>query len=154
MTVSNMNSSYLFVYGTLKSDAINANAHHFHRHADLIGNARWQGHLYLVSNYPGAVRAEAKDGFVLGELWLLKNPEYVLTFLDEYEECAPTSPLPHEYRRSVELVEINGEMIPAWLYIYALDTSTLQRMQTGNFMNDNHEIMRRALANANILLAS
>jgi hypothetical protein len=45
-------------------------------------------------------------------------------------------------------------MIPAWLYIYALDTSTLQRIQTGNFMNDNQEIMRRALANANILLAS
>jgi gamma-glutamylcyclotransferase (GGCT)/AIG2-like uncharacterized protein YtfP len=153
MTVGNMHSPYLFVYGTLKSDAINANANHFHQYAKLIGEAKWQGRLYLVSNYPGAVRS-AKNEFVIGELWELSNPEYVLGFLDEYEECAPGSLLPYEYQRSIELVEIGGEMIAAWVYIYRLDTSKLKHIESGDFINDNQELVRRALASANIRFAS
>ena len=50
-----MNSQYLFVYGTLQSDAINDNAKLFHSQARLLGKARWRGALYLVTNYPAAV---------------------------------------------------------------------------------------------------
>ena len=137
MMVSNT-SPYLFVYGTLKSDAVNANAIYFHEHAKLIGKARWHGRLYRVSNYPGAVRSTGNEfgEFVHGELWELSNPDYVLGFLDEYEECAPKNPYPHEYQRFIELVDMGGKMIPAWIYIYQLDTSKLIQIQSGEFTND------------------
>ena len=99
-----MQSPFLFVYGTLKSEAINTNAQHLHQHAQLLGRARWPGRLYLISNYPGAVPSSSNNEFVNGELWRLNDPDQLLATLDVYEECAPSSPVPHEYKRSLESI--------------------------------------------------
>jgi len=140
-----MQSPFLFVYGTLKSDAINTNANYLHEHSKLLGEARWRGSLYLVSNYPGAVPSTSKNEYVLGEVWKLADPKILLPLLDEYEECAPTSPTPHEYRRSLEWVELRNESkaIQAWVYIYNLEFAHLQKIESGNFRNDNEAIIRR-----------
>jgi len=137
-------SDYLFVYGTLKSDATNTNAKQFHEQAELIGAARWQGSLHLVTNYPAAVISKNKDEFVFGELWQLKNPEQVLSLLDKYEECAISTLLPHEYERSVEFINIDQKIIPAWVYLYQLSTTDLPRIKTGIFINENHALIRRS----------
>ena len=138
-----LNSSYLFVYGTLKSDAKNANANYLHENAVLIGEAKWPGSLYLVSNYPGAVRSNQGDRFVIGELWKLNDADRLLSTLDEYEECAPSSPEPHEYIRSLELVACGKEEIQAWVYIYNLEVAHLQMIESGNFSNQNQQLIRR-----------
>jgi gamma-glutamylcyclotransferase (GGCT)/AIG2-like uncharacterized protein YtfP len=138
-----VSSQYLFVYGTLKSDASNMLAKQFHSQAQLIGSAVWQGCLYLVTNYPAAVASTNPNDRVTGELWKLADPDSVLQILDEYEECAPSSLLPHEYERSIESIEMNGERIQAWIYIYQLSTASLKRIDSGIFVNQNQVLVRR-----------
>lgn len=132
-----MESEYLFVYGTLKSDANNAYAQEFHAQAKLIGDARWQGGLYLIGNYPGAITSTSDGEFVFGELWKLYQPDETLRRLDIYEACASSSAFPHEYERSIQPVEVNGELLKAWIYIYQLSTSHLHRIESGLFWNQN-----------------
>ena len=146
-----MQLPFLFVYGTLKSGACNTNAQYLHQHAELLGRARWPGRLYLVSNYPGAVPSAASNEFVYGELWKLADPEQLLATLDAYEECAPSSPVPHEYKRSLESVQlitggkIEVQVIQAWAYLYNLDVAYLSQIADGNFVNDNQALIRRSL---------
>jgi len=83
----------LFVYGTLMRNAHNAHnpqAQYFHQAATFLGPAHWQGRLYLVSHYPGAVPSELTEEIVHGELWTLTDPQ-TLALLDQYEECSPTN---------------------------------------------------------------
>ena len=138
-----MQSPFLFVYGTLKSDATNPHAQSLHHNAKLVGAAKWPGLLCLVSNYPGAVRSNNSDDVVLGELWKLNNPQSTLSALDEYEECSPTSPSPHEYIRSLETVWQDDKSYSAWVYIYNLETAHLEKILDGNFLNQNQKLVRR-----------
>ena len=103
MTDSVTDSHFLFVYGTLMRNAHHPQAQHFHQAASFLGPARWQGRLYLVSYYPGAVPSELTEDIVYGELWTVTDPQ-TLALLDQYEECSPRDPLPHEYTRSIETV--------------------------------------------------
>ncbi len=139
-----MSSQYLFVYGTLKSDATNAHAKQFHSQAQLIGAAAWQGCLYLVTNYPAAIASSNPQDRVIGELWKLIDPEPLLQALDEYEECASSSPLPHEYQRLIQPIEFNAQVIQAWIYIYLPSTAELARIDSGLFINQNQKLLRRS----------
>ena len=103
MTDSVTDSHFLFVYGTLMRNAHHPQAQHFHQAASFLGPARWQGRLYLVSYYPGAVPSELTEDIVYGELWTVTDPQ-TLALLDQYEECTPHDPLPQEYTRSIETV--------------------------------------------------
>jgi gamma-glutamylcyclotransferase (GGCT)/AIG2-like uncharacterized protein YtfP len=138
-----LSSQYLFVYGTLKSDAINTHAKRFHSQAQLIGTATWRGCLYLVTNYPAAVTSTNPQDRVIGELWRLIDFESTLQALDEYEECAPDSPLPHEYERLIQPIEINDQVIEAWIYLYLPSTAELVKIDSGLFINQNQKLLRR-----------
>ena len=53
----------------------------------------------------------AKDGFVDGELYRLRDPEHQLPLLDEYEGAA--------YRRTIVKATIStGKVIRCWSYLY------------------------------------
>ena len=128
-------SHLLFVYGTLMRNAHNAHnpqAQYFHQAANFVGPARWQGRLYLVSYYPGAVPSELAEEIVHGDLWTLTDPQ-TLALLDQYEECSPRDPLPHEYIRSIETVWLGDKALNAWVYIYNRDTSGLKQIVSGHF---------------------
>ena len=59
----------------------------------------------------------------------------VLAWLDEYEECSDSFPLPHEYSRkqlSIELV--GGGSVFAWVYLYNHDVSKLQLIISGDYL--------------------
>ena len=107
-------------------------AQHFHQAASFLGPARWQGRLYLVSYYPGAVSSELTEDIVHGELWTLTNPQ-TLALLDRYEECTSLDPLPHEYTRSIETVWLGEQALKAWVYIYKRDTNGLKQITSGHF---------------------
>jgi len=130
-----VNSQYVFVYGTLKSDACNVHAKQFHSQAQFMGTASWQGGLYWVTNYPGAIVSTNSRDRVVGELWKLTQPELVLQALDEYEGCAPSSPLPHEYERTIQPIEFNGQVVEAWMYLYRLSIAKLIKIDSGIFVN-------------------
>ncbi|NOT10349.1 MAG: gamma-glutamylcyclotransferase [Methylococcaceae bacterium] len=121
--------NYLFVYGTLKRTS-NSQEHHFlARHADFIDTARYYGKLYQIDYYPGVIPSDNPDDSVDGEVYVLRDADAVLSYLDRYEECSPEFPEPHEYCRKQQTVCLNnGTALSAWIYLYYQTTVGLQRL--------------------------
>lgn len=102
--------------------------------AVYLGDARWQGTLYLVDGYPGAVAA-ADGSMVTGELYRLEDPGATLEILDEYEECGPASGPESEYLRIVTRVTPgDGSELDAWIYLYNRPVAGLARIESGDFI--------------------
>ncbi len=134
-----VSSNHLFVYGTLMRSFTHREAQLFHEGSQFVGKARMPGSLYRVSWYPAAVYHPTIDSqsisdWVYGELWLITNNQ-LLDQIDDYEECTPTHPQPHEYVRvmkEIQMIESN-EWQTAWVYLYQGDTTALQRIEDGRF---------------------
>ncbi|TYO97525.1 gamma-glutamylcyclotransferase (GGCT)/AIG2-like uncharacterized protein YtfP [Geothermobacter ehrlichii] len=128
----------LFVYGTLRRDA----GHPMHRLltelAVCLGPASWQGRLYRVADYPGAIPSVYPHERVIGEIWRLKEPERLLPLLDQYEECGPGFPEPTEYVRELHRVQgAAGRSLRAWVYVYNRPVAGLERIPSGDFLAGN-----------------
>lgn len=128
-------SDLLFVYGTL----MRAAAHPMHpvlaQSSTFLGEAHFNGRLYLVAHYPGAVASTAADERVHGEAYRLKNAAELLAVLDDYEACAPSSPQPHEYARRLCRVTLADDAhADAWIYLYNHPVDGLPRIRSGRFL--------------------
>ena len=129
-----MDKEYLFVYGTLKKDIGNDMYHLLAKHAKFQGGATWNGRLYMVEDYPGAVLSNDPSDIVYGELYLLNNPDNILPSLDEYEECSDVFQEPTLFKRIKDNVrQDNGDIVSAWIYIYNMPIDNLMRIKSGNF---------------------
>ena len=130
-----MKPQFIFVYGTLRRD-FKSKMHSFlAEHADFIGRATYQGKLYKIDYYPGAVPSNNPKDVVYGEVYQLREPALVLSKLDEYEECGPKFPSPTEYIRKVQAVQLEKkETLLAWIYLYNISIKNLQRIFSGNFL--------------------
>ncbi|MEW5803795.1 MAG: gamma-glutamylcyclotransferase family protein [bacterium] len=149
---------YLFVYGTLRKcpdtlDYRNQRMHHFLvQHADLAGKGTMIGRLYHIGEYPGAVLSPpafkatpaAPDrqsaapcaDIVHGELYVLRDPAFVLEVLDEYEGCGPDDQQPTEFRRERTTIFLeNGQEVIAWVYLYNWPTSGLKVIRSGDYLS-------------------
>jgi gamma-glutamylcyclotransferase (GGCT)/AIG2-like uncharacterized protein YtfP len=125
---------YLFVYGTLRRDSKSELYHLLARYGDFVGDATYQGKLYMVDYYPGVVPSDDARDVVHGEAYRLTCSDIVLARLDEYEECSSGFPDPTEYVRRNEKVKLNtGEVIAAWVYIFNRSTAGLQPIQSGDY---------------------
>ena len=117
-------AEYLFVYGTLRRNAGHAMHRILEENASFIGEAVYQGRLYMVENYPGVVPSSEPQCLVHGEVYRLYEVEATLPILDEYEQCGENFLQPVEYERKKQVVYLkDGEPIAALVYIY---TTTLQ----------------------------
>ena len=126
---------YLFVYGTLVSDAHHAMFRHIHDHGTYAGRAFLHGKLYRIDDYPGAIPSDDEDDRVAGELYELGNPGEVLPALDAYEGCGPDDPQPTEYvRQKKDVFRETGEPVTAWVYIYNRPVNNLHRIASGRFV--------------------
>ena len=128
---------YLFVYGTLRSDSDSANYHRLIApEFTLISRATLPGRLYLITDYPGLLRAKNNSEYVVGELYAFSGGESRLTALDEYEECAAHSSQPHLYTRSRESVSLpDGSVYSAWAYFYNLPVAEDSLIRSGDFLD-------------------
>lgn len=127
---------HLFVYGTLRRDIRSEMYHLLARFGDFVGDATFQGQLYLMDYYPGVVPSTRSEDKVFGEVYRLADPTSVLSRLDAYEECGTRFPQPTEYVRRMERVCLqSGESIEAWIYIYNRSTTGLQRIESGDFLS-------------------
>jgi gamma-glutamylcyclotransferase (GGCT)/AIG2-like uncharacterized protein YtfP len=114
------NSAYIFVYGTLRRNASNAQRM---SSARFLFEARVKGALYRVDWYPGFTFNGETD--VTGEVYEVSQE--TLSELDEYEG--------EEYKRS--LIEMNSPSSGAlnvWVYEFIKDTKNLQRIPNGNWL--------------------
>jgi gamma-glutamylcyclotransferase (GGCT)/AIG2-like uncharacterized protein YtfP len=130
-----MNDDLLFVYGTLRRDMRNEMYHLLARYAEFVAEGTYQGRLYQIDDYPGAVPSENPEEQVHGEVYALREPEIVLAKLELYEECGPGFSNPTEYVRRQERITLqNGTACYAWVYVYNRPTTKLVQISSGNYV--------------------
>ena len=107
------------------------------QHAQWLGQAWFQGQLFKVADYPGAIDSSSPADAVLGDVYELKEFEASIARLDDYEECSANHVPPHLYRREVRAVRLteSGENLSAWIYIYNRPVSGLMRITSGDFFS-------------------
>lgn len=131
-------AEHLFVYGSLRRSV----AHPMHRilarHATPLGPAVWQGRLYRVGWYPGAVASDNAADRVHGEVYRLRAPRLVLPPLDRFENCGPGFPAPTEFVRERHAVRRpDGRSLQVWIYVYRRPVDRLHRIAGGDFLAGN-----------------
>ena len=128
-------SEYLFVYGTLGRIVGHEMHQHLVRHADYEGEGIFNGILYRVGHYPGAVASPDPDDIVHGELYRLRDPDALFAALDPYEGCGPDDGAPTNYVRVTATIHgPGGGTVVAWIYRYnGHVTKQLARIASGRF---------------------
>jgi len=130
-----MKDEFLFVYGTLRREAGGAARHILARYSTFVGEATYQGRLYKVSWYPGAVPSDDPADLVRGEVYRLRQPDLVLSRLDRHEEYGPGFADPSEYVRLSQEVRLRtGQILSAWIYVYNRPVDGFDRVPDGDFL--------------------
>lgn len=110
----------LFVYGSLLSGFKSPAYEYISRFFNLAGKAKVKGKLYDMGEYPAAIPA-SDDGFILGELYQIKNEaefSWAIGQLDDYEGVTPEPGEEQLYRRELSSILIEDKIITAWIYWY------------------------------------
>jgi gamma-glutamylcyclotransferase (GGCT)/AIG2-like uncharacterized protein YtfP len=126
---------YLFVYGSLRAAAGTEWSRFLTAKSRFVGAGRARGALFRLDGYSGMTVCTDDDAWVTGEVCLLNDPSSVLPFLDAYEGCGPSNPLPHEFERQVVTVLLDsGQTVEAWAYLYALENLGKARITSGDYL--------------------
>ncbi len=130
-----MNEEYLFVYGTLRQ-SLPCSMYGLIEEGTVFAGLGWvAGYLYDIGGYPGMVQGRARRPRVRGEVYGLRDPRATLAVVDDYEQCSPRSPTPHEYRRKRLAVTLdNGGKVRAWCYVYIRPTRGLRLIRGGDYV--------------------
>lgn len=130
---------YLFVYGTLLSSMQHALYAQIAPYVKFIGHARFQGKLYDIHGYPGAMASLEPNEWVLGELYRLQNTDKLFYLVDEYEACSEEFPTPTEYiRQKMPVITQSDEHMTAWIYLYNWQVNESQRIKSGDYVGFTH----------------
>ncbi len=124
---------YLFVYGTLLKQK-NEYANYLRAHCVLYGNGYFNGLLYNVGEYPGAIEALNSDDMVHGKIYQMLNVNAVLKVLDSYEGFGEQEQQPNEFIRKLINVNTPGTNLTCWVYLYNLPVNELNRIKSGNYL--------------------
>jgi gamma-glutamylcyclotransferase (GGCT)/AIG2-like uncharacterized protein YtfP len=95
------------------------------RRALWCGSAWFNGRLYDLGRYPGAVASARPGERVAGELYRLRRAAN-LRFLDRYEGAA--------YRRERGRVTVAGRLRACWIYLYIGAVPPARRIASGNWL--------------------
>jgi len=129
-----MDVPYLFVYGTLRSDA----GHPMHgaltARATLVGVAFAPGELYALREFVALVAREDARTTVKGEIYEIRSDaiDPLLATLDDYEGLS--DPANDEYRRQVIAARLaDGTTLRAWSYVLNRSAIGLRRIPSGDY---------------------
>jgi gamma-glutamylcyclotransferase (GGCT)/AIG2-like uncharacterized protein YtfP len=119
--------NYLFVYGTLRKEVQHPMHNVLTQCATYIGMGTFQGKLYDLGCYPGAVPSPEQCDRVIGEIYKLQPPARVFANLDDYEgRLFRREPLP--------VWQPAGNKVTAWVYLYRGPTSESKRIAGGDYL--------------------
>lgn len=100
-----------FTYGTLKDGG---KYHHILQQSEKIGRATMLvPYPLVVADYPCLLDQPEEGYHVRGEVYRVMDPS-CWEQLDELEDH------PVEYKRRLELIDLNGSSVQAWTYFYQL----------------------------------
>lgn len=129
-------SPYLFVYGSLRMGFQNEAYKYISEYFEFVCHAKSKGILYDAGTYPVAKPCNT-DNYIIGELYKIKKPElfdWAITQLDDYEGLNPESDEPQFYERTICNVITDKEIIPAHVYWYSGDVSTMPVLPVADVM--------------------
>ena len=96
-------------------------------HAILVGTGTFQGKLYDLGRYPGAIPSRGKTDCVIGEIYRFSEPQRALEILDEYEG--------HRFKRKrVTIIQADGKSITSWIYLYVRSVTRRARVHAGDYV--------------------
>jgi len=137
--MTNNDTRYLFVYGTLMSGARTELGTEqrllLARQSDSLGPASLpKARLYDLGEYPGITLSDDIYEIVHGEAVLLSNPEQQLAWLDRYEGFTPGG-TDNDYDRIVRQVHLaGGETFDAWVYVLLHTPDDEKRIVSGRWI--------------------
>ncbi len=121
------NKDYLFVYGTLRNDYNLKLKDKVSNELEYIGSAKIGASLYDLGKYPGAIKENTKSE-VMGDVFLINNPERVFKILDKYEG--------NKFSRERNRVRLrSGKLINAWVYWYNQKPEPRRKIPYKNYLN-------------------
>ncbi len=95
-------------------------------YANFVGAAVFQGRLYDLGNYPGAVPSKKASDKVRGEVYRIQDPERIFRLLDEYEG--------KEFRCDRVLMSLeNGKKVCSWIYLYKGPANGRKAIASGDY---------------------
>ncbi|MEI6157312.1 MAG: gamma-glutamylcyclotransferase family protein [Atribacterota bacterium] len=116
------------MYGTLMKKAHSAMSLFLEKFAEYVDEATFQGKLYDLGSYPGAIVSYDSADAVRGEVFRLKNPERSLPVLDQYEGC------PKLYiRQKAEVTLSNRKKMTVWIYLYNCSVKETSYIPSGSY---------------------
>jgi len=119
--------THLFVYGTLRKAASHPLHRTLAREARYAGRAYFQGRLYNLGRYPGAVVSSNRTDRVYGEIYRLRQAAALFKRLDRYEG-------EHFKRRQLPVSVSTGKKISAWVYLYRGEVKENRRIRSGDYL--------------------
>ncbi len=121
------NQDYLFVYGTLRNDYNLKLKNQVAKDFEYIGRAKVEASLYDLGKYPGAIKENNKNE-VVGDVFLIENPDRTFKILDRYEG--------NKFTRNKSRIRLrSGKSIDAWVYWYNQKPMEKQKINYKDYFN-------------------
>ncbi|NBC67163.1 MAG: gamma-glutamylcyclotransferase [Bacteroidetes bacterium] len=125
----------IFVYGSLRKDFSSPAREVLEKHAEFVGEAKFQGKLYKIDWYPGVVPSDDPSDCVIGEVYKIIDRGEVFSKLDRYEGCAPSDPKPHAFVRKQKSVTLrNSTLVKVWIYLYTHPVTEKEMIASGDYI--------------------
>lgn len=123
-----MNSKeYIFVYGTLRNGYNLKLRNRVAKELEYVGKGKVEATLYDLGRYPGAIK-EKQNNEVIGDVFLISNPEKVFNVLDKYEG--------DEFDRKKQKVKLrSGKTLNAWIYWYNQKPDEKKKIYYKDYLN-------------------
>lgn len=125
------NCKYLFIYGTLLN-ADNEYGKYLQTNSRYISPGSFNGLLYDLGDYPGALYQPESTATVYGDIVLLDDLE-VFKKLDEYEGYGEGQPQPNLYIRQIIPVDTDNGLIHCQVYLYNLSVDGYPQIISGRY---------------------
>ncbi|MFT3946296.1 MAG: gamma-glutamylcyclotransferase family protein [Agriterribacter sp.] len=123
-----MQEDYLFVYGTLRKNYNLTLKEKVAGDITYLGQAKVAASLYDFGKYPGAIKEAGGKHEVVGDVYIVNDPEKVFSVLDEYEG--------YEFTREKNSIKLrSGKSITAWVYWYSRKPVEKQRIPYKDYLN-------------------
>jgi len=124
--------AFLFTYGTLMRNFSNPFAKKLRLAASFENEGYFNGRLYRITWYPGAVFEKNADSKVHGEIYRLQSTE-ILRELDVYEDVLENEEASLYVRRIIPVTAADGSILQCWAYLYNQQIDQSLLIQSGRF---------------------
>lgn len=128
-------AEYLFVYGTLRKNYDLKLKNRVKNQLQYVGQAKVGAVLYDLGRYPGAIKSKGGEE-VIGDVFLLTDPDKVLRILDKYEGIPEGGGKDTEFVRKKGRVQLrSGQPVNAWIYWYNARPKDKIKIRYKNYLN-------------------